>query len=314
MNSNIHWRENGLCIVPAMLVHHRELLWLPVQRNIELMNINESSLMAWLDLITSREVTQEREPDMQGRVWLTDPWGIKLSVFTPTIIVFLNERLIFSFIGEERMSLRDQSGGKSAGIWLHTRQRELLILVRTCEVCVVWGVDEIMRKREGHVFALVQLLRRNDAVLFPIQVPGEAFHWDLTCVNTTQHSATVNCNFQLQSIVWSSLFFQMAITYTKTWQTNKWAALPNMHQKLDTHHSVLRSALVVPIAPETIFTPIVCLLAFVDLHLFPALCFIHINSKWTKLRHCKPHENISQMGSAAGATKVNAGKCCCVLD
>lgn len=57
--------------------------------------------------------------------------------------------------------------------------------VLTCEVCVVWGVDEIVREGKGHVFTLVQLLRRNDAVLFCIQVPGEAFCWDLTCMNTT---------------------------------------------------------------------------------------------------------------------------------
>lgn len=46
----------------------------------------------------------------------------------------------------------------------------------TCEVRVVRGVNEIVREGKGHVFALVQLLGGDDAVLLAVQVPGEAFH------------------------------------------------------------------------------------------------------------------------------------------
>lgn len=53
----------------------------------------------------------------------------------------------------------------------------------TCEVCVVRGVNEIVREGKGHVFALVQLLGGDDAVLLAVQVPGEAFHRDLTCTD-----------------------------------------------------------------------------------------------------------------------------------
>lgn len=42
---------------------------------------------------------------------------------------------------------------------------------RTCEVCVVRGVDEIVGEGKGHVFALVQLLGGHDAVLVPVQIP-----------------------------------------------------------------------------------------------------------------------------------------------
>ena len=55
---------------------------------------------------------------------------------------------------------------------------------RTCEVGVVRGVDEVVGQRHGHVLALVQLLRRDDAVLLTAQVPGEAVHGDLTCAQT----------------------------------------------------------------------------------------------------------------------------------
>lgn len=55
------------------------------------------------------------------------------------------------------------------------------------------GVNEIVREGEGHVFALVQLLRRDDAVLLTIQIPGEAFHRDLTCTETRQR-VTINTN------------------------------------------------------------------------------------------------------------------------
>lgn len=48
------------------------------------------------------------------------------------------------------------------------------------------GVNEIVREGEGHVFALVQLLGGDDAVLLAAEVPGEAFHRDLTC--TEQHT------------------------------------------------------------------------------------------------------------------------------
>lgn len=63
----------------------------------------------------------------------------------------------------------------------------------TCEVRVVRGVNEIVREGEGHVFALVQLLRRDDAVLLAAQIPGEAFHRDLTCTETRQR-VTINTN------------------------------------------------------------------------------------------------------------------------
>lgn len=63
----------------------------------------------------------------------------------------------------------------------------------TCEVRVVRGVNEIVREGEGHVFALVQLLRRDDAVLLAVQIPGKAFHRYLTCMETRQR-VTINTN------------------------------------------------------------------------------------------------------------------------
>lgn len=45
------------------------------------------------------------------------------------------------------------------------------------------GVNEIVREGEGHVFALVQLLGGDDAVLLTAEIPGEAVNRDLTCTD-----------------------------------------------------------------------------------------------------------------------------------
>ena len=50
------------------------------------------------------------------------------------------------------------------------------------------GVDEVVGEGQGHVFTLIQLLGGDDAVLLSAQIPGKAFHRDLTCTNTTQRT------------------------------------------------------------------------------------------------------------------------------
>ena len=125
---------------------------------------------------------------MHRCVWLTDLRGINRAVFSgAAIIIFLNERVIWSCVKEEKTPVCYQSGVKSSRVVAKQTERHAASMcVRTCEVCVVWGVDEIVGEGKGHVFTLVQLLRWDDAVLFSVQVPGEAFHRDLTCTNTTQ--------------------------------------------------------------------------------------------------------------------------------
>lgn len=50
---------------------------------------------------------------------------------------------------------------------------------RTCEVGVVWGIDEIVGQGLWHVFIQIQFLRRNDSVFFSAQVAHESIHWHL---------------------------------------------------------------------------------------------------------------------------------------
>ena len=45
-----------------------------------------------------------------------------------------------------------------------------------------------MGEGKSHVFTLVQLLRRDDAVLLSIQIAGKTFHRDMTCMNAAQHT------------------------------------------------------------------------------------------------------------------------------
>lgn len=42
----------------------------------------------------------------------------------------------------------------------------------TCEIGVMRGVDEVVWKREGHVFTLVQFLRWYYSILITNQIPG----------------------------------------------------------------------------------------------------------------------------------------------
>lgn len=51
--------------------------------------------------------------------------------------------------------------------------------VGTCEVCVVWGVDEVVRQWLVHVVDDVQPLWRYDAVFVPSQIPSESLQTDL---------------------------------------------------------------------------------------------------------------------------------------
>lgn len=62
------------------------------------------------------------------------------------------------------------------------------------------GVNEIVREGKGHVFALVQLLGGDDAVLLAVQVPSEAFHRDLTCTDAGR-PVNINTNGVATSIV-----------------------------------------------------------------------------------------------------------------
>lgn len=146
------------------------------------MNINELSLMSWLDWITSPEIKQEYATPL-----LID-WPARCKV----VRIHLWKRNCISewmsdvFMRRGREN-EDQSGVKGAEcVWVCVFPGSVTD-VFTCEVRVVWGVDEIVGEGEGHVFALVQLLRWDDAVLLSAQILGESFHRDLTCVNTIRY-------------------------------------------------------------------------------------------------------------------------------
>lgn len=79
-----------------------------------------------------------------------------------------------------------------------------------------------MGEGKGHVFTLVQLLRWDDAVLFSVQVPGEAFHRDLTCTNTTQKFSVIIVNL-----------FLLVLTETCTLKTSMKRLKPMMNSSDD---------------------------------------------------------------------------------
>lgn len=54
------------------------------------------------------------------------------------------------------------------------------IWIHTCEVGVVWGIDEIVRKGLRHIFIQIQFLRWNDSVFFSTQIAHKAIHWYLS--------------------------------------------------------------------------------------------------------------------------------------
>lgn len=161
MNSNIHPRENGLCIVPAMLAH----CWEPVTVTTSLKKYltheyqwSESHDMTWLDNLWRGNARQgawyapARLIDLTVRYSLAQPkW---------TSDVFMCWRINDAHV---------QSVSEIGVEWLYVGVDRLCVsmYVRTCEVCVVWGVDEIVREGKGHVFTLVQLLRGDDGVLLP---------------------------------------------------------------------------------------------------------------------------------------------------
>lgn len=53
--------------------------------------------------------------------------------------------------------------------------------MRTCQVCVMWRVDEVVRQGEIHIFRLVQLLWRDDSIFITGQITGETLKGDDTC-------------------------------------------------------------------------------------------------------------------------------------
>ncbi len=194
MNSNNHWLENGLRIVPAMLAHCQQPVAVTTSLKKHLTHEYQwiaSHGMTWLNNL------------LRGNTWmgaaaagLIDwPAIYKVSCIHLHRLNYIpSKEVVYSYAEEWRMRMCDQSGGESSQVAECEGKLAGEIdrgFVHTCEVCVVWGIDEIVGEGKGHVLALVQLLRRDDAVFLPTQIPGKAFHWDLTCTNTTQHSMSL---------------------------------------------------------------------------------------------------------------------------
>lgn len=72
----------------------------------------------------------------------------------------------------------ESRGWWNLGRWPKVIVRELWI--RTCEVGVVWGIDEIVREGLRHIFIQIQFLRWNDSIFFSTQIAHKAIHWYLS--------------------------------------------------------------------------------------------------------------------------------------
>lgn len=69
----------------------------------------------------------------------------------------------------------------------------MCICVRTCEVCIMRRVDDVVRQGETHVFRLVQFLWWDDSVLITGEVTGESLESDdayITHTHTQRHIPT----------------------------------------------------------------------------------------------------------------------------
>lgn len=72
---------------------------------------------------------------------------------------------------------------ESRGWWNLVRLAKVTVkelLIHTCEVGVVWGINEIVRKGLRHIFIQIQFLRWNNSIFFSTQIAHKSIHWYLS--------------------------------------------------------------------------------------------------------------------------------------
>lgn len=95
--------------------------------------------------------------------------------------------------GHDPSSQRDFTGNKSKCTFTYEDQKQRMVKFgetgsktvkelqsHTCEVGVVRGINEIVRKGLRHIFIQIQFLRWNNSVFFSTQIAHKPVHWYLS--------------------------------------------------------------------------------------------------------------------------------------